>query len=91
MITGRYYREHCKIDKAGHYVKNMEVITKNLSKLIIIDDSEQVYNMYKGKSYILKSDHFFIDNTILVEAWMPSSGNGRKKDIWLNECIKIFN
>jgi diketogulonate reductase-like aldo/keto reductase len=43
--------------------------------LIIIDDSEQVANMYK-------------ENTILVEAWTPF-GHQRKKDLWLNECVKI--
>lgn len=58
-ITGRYYREvttysesnfeqHCKIDKHGNYYKPMEIITTNLSRLVIIDDSDIVYNMYKG-------------------------------------------
>jgi hypothetical protein len=27
----------------------MDIITTNLTRLIIIDDSEIVYNMYKGK------------------------------------------
>lgn len=27
----------------------MDIITSNLTRLIIIDDSEIVYNMYKGK------------------------------------------
>jgi TFIIF-interacting CTD phosphatase-like protein len=48
-ITGRYFREHCKADKNGNLIKPMDIITKNLKKLIIIDDSEPVYNMYKGK------------------------------------------
>ncbi len=52
-ITGRYYREHCTVDKSGSLVKNMDMITKNLRKLIIIDDSELVYNRYKGKLYSL--------------------------------------
>jgi Dullard-like phosphatase family protein len=72
-ITGRYYREHCQVDK-GKVVKDMSVITKNVQRLIIIDDCEQVANRYK-------------ENTILVEAWAPN----RKKDIWLNECVKIVN
>lgn len=28
------------------------------------------------------------ENTILVEAWTPF-GHQRKKDMWLNECVKI--
>lgn len=38
-ITGRYYREHCVLDKKGQLIKNMDVVTKNAKKLIIIDDS----------------------------------------------------
>lgn len=37
-----------------------------MKKLIVIDDSELTYNMYK-------------ENTILVEPWSPFT-NGRKKD-----------
>jgi carboxy-terminal domain RNA polymerase II polypeptide A small phosphatase len=46
-VTGRYYREHCKTDKNGNLIKPMDIITTNLTRLIIIDDSEIVYNMYK--------------------------------------------
>lgn len=49
-ITGRFYREHCSTDKKGNLIKPMDVITKNLKKLIIIDDSEAVFNSYRGKS-----------------------------------------
>ena len=47
-ITGRYYREHCTKDKKGNLVKPMDIITKDIKKLIIIDDSEVVYNQYRG-------------------------------------------
>ncbi len=75
-ITGRYYREHCSTDKKGNLIKPMELITKNLNKLIIIDDSEIIYKMYKGKrSSIL----FLLDNTILVDSWTPVN-QGKKQD-----------
>jgi len=48
-ITGRYYKEHCTFDKMGNIIKPMEIISKNLNKIIIIDDSESVYQMYKSK------------------------------------------
>jgi TFIIF-interacting CTD phosphatase-like protein len=44
-ITGRFYRDNCQIIN-GKYIKQMEVVTKNLAKLIIIDDSESP--LYKG-------------------------------------------
>ena len=66
-VTGRFYREHCKTDKKGNIIKPIEdVISKNMKKLIVIDDSELTYNMYK-------------ENTILVEPWSPFTV-GRKKD-----------
>jgi carboxy-terminal domain RNA polymerase II polypeptide A small phosphatase len=52
-ITGRYYREHCTYDKKGNIIKQVEIISKNKQKMIIIDDSEEVFNMYKGKLPIL--------------------------------------
>lgn len=48
-IKGRFYREHCKLDKLGNHVKPMDIVTGNKKKLIIIDDSELVYSHYKGK------------------------------------------
>jgi hypothetical protein len=43
----------------------MDIITTNLTRLIIIDDSEIVYNMYKGKLiYFLKT--ISIENTIKI-------------------------
>lgn len=85
-ITGRYYREHCKTDKKGVLVKPMEIITKNLNKLIIIDDSEVVYNMYKGKEVQILSS---LENTILVEPWTPGISS-RKQDKSLIECLDIM-
>jgi len=55
-VTGRYYREHCVVGKDGQLTKSMDVITKNLQKLVVIDDSEQVYQRYR-------------ENTIHVEPW----------------------
>jgi TFIIF-interacting CTD phosphatase-like protein len=74
-ITGRYYRDHCSMDKKGNVVKPIDIISKNWKKIIVIDDSEIVYNMYRGKFRLL----FFIiinstENTILVEAWSPLKG-----------------
>ena len=75
-ITGRYYREHCKTDNKGNLIKPMDVITQNLKKLIIIDDSELVHGMYK-------------ENTILIDPWTPFS-TGRKNDKGLLMCLNIF-
>ena len=44
------------VGKDGQLTKSMEVITKNLQKLVVIDDSEQVYQRYR-------------ENTIRVEPW----------------------
>ena len=84
-ITGRYYREHCKVDKKGSLVKPMEIITQNKKKLIIIDDSESVDNTYRGK--LLNISYTDVENTILVEPWNP--GRGRKHDHALQQCIDI--
>jgi len=59
FIKKRFYREHCKQDKEGVLLKPMEIITKNKKKLIIIEDSKEVYKQYNN-------------NTILVSEWTPS-------------------
>jgi hypothetical protein len=51
-VTGRFYREHCTTAKDGTLLKNMDNVTKNLNKLVIIDDSEQVYSKYKGNYFM---------------------------------------
>lgn len=40
LIKGRYYRDSCKVDKHGNTLKPMEIITKNMKKLIIIEDQK---------------------------------------------------
>lgn len=42
----------------------MDIITTNFTRLIIIDDSEIVYNMYKGK--FIDSLKLILENTIKI-------------------------
>jgi len=38
------------LDGKGNCLKNMELITNDLSKLVVIDDSIITYNLYKSNS-----------------------------------------
>jgi RNA polymerase II subunit A small phosphatase-like protein len=61
-ISKRFYRENCKIDAKGHPVKDMALVTKNMSRLVIIDDSEVTFQLYKK-------------NTIKIEQWSRQMKN----------------
>lgn len=36
------------VDKFGNIIKNMDIVTKDLTKLVIIDDGDMTYNLYKS-------------------------------------------
>ena len=63
----------------------MEIITTNLSRLVIIDDSDIVYNMYKGMCLLLII--YNIENTIKISQWIPNSHSKKKQDKKLLDCI----
>ena len=39
IISKRFYREHCKKNAKGELIKDMSVITKDLKRLVIVDDA----------------------------------------------------
>eukprot|EP00347_Sterkiella_histriomuscorum_P016946 403351246 len=53
LIKGRYYREHCKLDKHGNQLKPMEIITKNLKKLVIIEDQKIIKEKYPKNTILV--------------------------------------
>lgn len=40
------------VDKAGNMLKNMDIVSKDFKKLVIIDDGDLTYNMYKSKALL---------------------------------------
>jgi hypothetical protein len=67
----------------------MDIITANMTRLIIIDDSEIVYNMYKGKKKCLNELTLCVDNTIKVTPFIPNANAGKRQDKKLLDCIGI--
>jgi len=45
-IRRRYYRQSC-INKAGSYLKNLQTVSKDLSKVVIVDNSPIAYSLNK--------------------------------------------
>ena len=50
IISGRFYKKDCLPDKLGvPQIKPMELITKDLKKLIVIEDSILIKEKYPSK------------------------------------------
>lgn len=47
LIKKRFYREDCHEDKKKNLLKDMAKVTKNMARLVIVDDNEAIYNSYK--------------------------------------------
>lgn len=47
-FSRRYYRQHCTL-KQGAYVKDLEIVEGDLSKVIIVDNSPVSYIFHEGK------------------------------------------
>jgi TFIIF-interacting CTD phosphatase-like protein len=62
IVSKRFYREHCKIDKEGNIIKDMTIVTEDMGKLVIVDDGDLTYKMYKK-------------NTIKVDEWTKNKKN----------------
>jgi hypothetical protein len=67
----------------------MDIITTNMTRLIIIDDSDMVYNMYKGKKMVERVNYICVDNTIKVTPFIPNANAGKRQDKKLLDCIGI--
>jgi len=55
-ITRRYYRQSCT-NKSGAYVKDLQIVCKDLSKVVIIDNSPAAYSCNKENAIPIE-DYF---------------------------------
>ena len=62
IVTRRFYRDHCKKNEKGELIKDMSVVSKDLRKMVIIDDVDSTYKTYRN-------------NTIRVEQWHKNKKN----------------
>lgn len=58
-INRRYYRQSC-LNKAGCYVKDLQIVCRDLSKVVIIDNSPVAYSINK-------------ENGIPIDDWVGSN------------------
>jgi len=59
LISRRFYRQSC-VNKAGSYIKDLQIICKDLSKIVIIDNSPVAFSCNK-------------ENGIPIEDWLGSN------------------
>ncbi|KAH3676043.1 hypothetical protein WICMUC_002339 [Wickerhamomyces mucosus] len=57
LFKKRYYRNHCTLRQGEGYIKDLVTVDKNLSKVIIIDNSPISFALHEN-------------NAILVEGWI---------------------
>jgi len=57
VVKKRYFRDSCKLNKEGYYVKNLSVVNPDLSRVIIVDNSPVAYSMNK-------------ENAIAISDWV---------------------
>lgn len=55
VISKRYYREHCSVNKAGRHVKDLSRLERSLSRLIIIDNTPCAYSMHEANALPITS------------------------------------
>ena len=55
VISKRYYREHCTVNKAGRYVKDLSRLERSLSRLVIIDNTPYAYSMHEANALPISS------------------------------------
>lgn len=55
VIQKRYYREHCTVNKAGRHVKDLSRLDRNLSRLVIIDNTPYAYSMHEANAVPISS------------------------------------
>ncbi|ODV89770.1 hypothetical protein CANCADRAFT_29190 [Tortispora caseinolytica NRRL Y-17796] len=60
-FTNRFYRNHCT-PRGGGYIKNLSLVSDDLTQAIIIDNSPISY-----------ADH--VDNAIAIEGWINDPGD----------------
>lgn len=51
ILNKRYYRQHCT-PEFGSYTKDLSVVTQDLAKVFILDNSPSAYKDYPGKLMI---------------------------------------
>lgn len=56
LISHWLYRQHAKKDEDGHFIKNLELIGWDISKVIIIDNVQENFKLN-------------LDNGILIKSW----------------------
>ena len=58
------YRNHLSYDEKGEYFKNLNLLNRNIKKIIIVDDCENNFKLHKSNGICLKPFYGDSDNVL---------------------------